>query len=318
MSPEFPFEIAVPGSTANLGAGYDALALALRVYLRLHVERAGSAAPGSVEWIFDDLPLAGENYIERGLRAGLGDRGDVPALRVRVRSGIPMRGGLGSSAAALVAGLRLAACFRPLTDQDLLQAATTLEGHPDNVSASILGGLTVSGVGPDGRVHSLPVRWPEAWRVVLATPAIELATSAARAAVPAQVPTADAVANLQRAALLVQAVHARDRDAMREALRDRLHQPYRAPLVPGLARALAFDAPSLIGVFLSGAGPSIAALVTDAGDEARAMFSSLYAELGVPAAVRVIEVHQPGAPDRTAATAGRRPHRRRRSPSEVS
>ncbi len=86
----------------------------------------------------------------------------------------------------------------------------------------------------------------------------------------------------------------------------------------GLARALAFDAPSLIGVFLSGAGPSIAALVTDAGDEARAMFSSLYAELGVPAAVRVIEVHQPGAPDRTATTAGRRPHRRRRSPSEVS
>lgn len=296
MTADFPFEIAVPGSTANLGPGYDALALALRVYLRLRVERVEGAAPGSIEWLFEDLPLTGENYIARGFRAGLGVAAGVPALRVHVRSEIPMRGGLGSSAAALVAGLRLAARFRPSGDQDLLQAATALEGHPDNVSASILGGLTVSCVAPDGRVHSLPVRWPDDWRVVVATPAVELATSAARAAVPSQVPMADAVANLQRASLLVQAVHARDVAAMREALRDRLHQPYRAPLVPGLDRALAFEAPSLVGAFLSGAGPSIAAIVTGDGDEVRTLFSSLYADLGLPAAVRAIEVHQPRTP----------------------
>nr|MCU0256521.1 homoserine kinase [Vicinamibacterales bacterium] len=260
MTVEFPFEIAVPGSTANLGPGYDALALALQVYLRLRVERVEGAAPGSVEWSFEDLTLAGENYVERGFRAGLRAGAGVPALRVHVRSEIPMRGGLGSSAAALVAGLRLASRFCPMSDAELLQAATALEGHPDNVSASILGGLTVSCVAPDGRVHALRAPWPAAWRLVVATPSIELATSAARSVVPAQVSLRDAVANLQLTSLLVQAVHAVDAAAMREALRDALHQPHRAALVPGLALALAFESPSLVGVFLSGAGPSIAAI----------------------------------------------------------
>lgn len=293
MMPDFPFEIAVPGSTANLGPGYDALALALRVYLRLHVEHVPGAPRGSIDWRFEEPTLTGKNYIERGFRAGLRAGVEVPALRVHVRSEIPMRGGLGSSAAALVAGLRLASHFSPLAEDDLLQAATALEGHPDNVSASILGGLTVSCVSADGRVHSLRIGWPRAWSLIVATPAIELATSAARSVVPQQVPLRDAVANLQRASLLVQAVHAVDAAAMREALRDTLHQPYRAPLVPGLSRALAFEAPSLVGVFLSGAGPSVAAIVTDDGSEVRRMFESLYQELALPCAVRTLAVHQP-------------------------
>lgn len=291
-----PFEIAVPGSTANLGPGYDALALALQVYLRVRVERAESLPQGAVEWHFEDRPLSGANYIDRGFRSGLPVDSRLPGLRVRVRSAIPMRGGLGSSAAALVAGLRLAARFHPRPDGDLLQAATALEGHPDNVSASLLGGLTVSCVAEDGRVHSLPVPWPASWRIVVATPAIELATSAARAAVPAEVRLQDAVANLQRASLLVQAVHARDADAMREALRDRLHQPYRAALVPGLSHALAWQAPSLIGTFLSGAGPSIAAIVTDEGHEATRLFGRLYQDLGLSCDIRTIDVHQPTQP----------------------
>ncbi len=295
MTGDLPREITVPGSTANLGPGYDALALALQVYLRLRVER-GDGPPGHVAWEFGDRPLTGENYIERAFRAGLPAGADVPALRVRVDSEIPMRGGLGSSAAALVAGLRLASHFHPRPERDLLQAATMLEGHPDNVSASLLGGLTVSAVAASGEVHSLAVRWPAAWRLVVATPAVELATSAARQVVPRQVSLADAVANLQRAALLVAAVHAADAAALREALRDRLHQPHRAPLVPGLAQALAFDAPSLIGVFLSGAGPSIAAVVTGDGDEVRRRFDALYRDLGLACHVRAIEVHQPGLP----------------------
>lgn len=291
-----PFEIAIPGSTANLGPGYDALALALQIYLRLRVEPAEGEPPGSVQWRFEGAQLSGGNYIERGLRAGLADGSGVPALRVTVRSEIPMRGGLGSSAAALVAGLRLAARFVPLTDDELLQRATTLEGHPDNVSASILGGLTVSCVASGGRVHSLRLRWPEAWRLIVATPGIELATSAARAAVPAQVPLRDAVANLQRASLLVQAVHEVNAPAMREALRDALHQPYRAALVPGLARALDFQSPSLVGVFLSGAGPSIAAIVDGGGDDVLRMFEALYRDLALPCSIRRIAVHQPITP----------------------
>src|SRR5262249_33722970 len=147
----------------------------------------------------------------------------------------------------------------PLPQEDVLTLAAELEGHPDNTSASILGGLTAS-CQADGRVIAIATHWPDEIRVVIATPAMGLETKAARAALPASIGRADAVFNLQRITVLLQAVHERRYDALREALRDRLHQPYRAPLVPGLEEALAFEDPDLLGVFLSGAGPSIAAL----------------------------------------------------------
>lgn len=289
-------EIAVPGSTANLGAGFDTLGLALQIYLRLRIEAELPGERGRVDWRFVGPAPPGENFLERGLRAGLAGTSAFTGLRVSVTSEIPMRSGLGSSAAALVAGLRLASLLSPsLGDDQLLAAATRLEGHPDNVSASILGGLTISCVGEDGRVHALRARWPEAWRLVIATPHLELETELARAVLPRQVPMSAAVANIQRAALLVQAVNAVDARVVREALRDRLHQPYRAALVPGLERALALDVPPLVGVFLSGAGPSIAAIVEGRGAEVGRAFEALYRDLGLEATIRFVGVHQPPA-----------------------
>jgi homoserine kinase len=288
-------DIRVAGSTSNLGPGFDALGLALQVYLRVRV--AGlDGSRGRTTWTFLGQAPDGDNLIEVAMRSALGGQLDWPSMRLEVETDIPMKAGLGSSAAAIVAGLQLAAALgAPADTQSLLDAATGLEGHPDNVSASILGGLTVS-CQAAGHVVSRRVDWPPHWRLVVATPELTLSTKVARAALPSSVPLSDAVANLQRSALLVHAVATADRDLVREALRDRLHQPHRARLVPGLERALAFEAPGLLGAFLSGAGPSIAAIVDDEGVGARDSFTSMYRALGLDARVRVLQVHQPRTP----------------------
>jgi homoserine kinase len=296
-------QIVVPGSTSNLGAGFDAIGLALAVYLRARIvaiERPRGhdhgAAPGEapLEFRLGGFTLEGENSIERALRATASRyRTTLPALTIEVASDIPLKAGLGSSAAAIVAGIRLyEALAGPLPEDDVLTLAGELEGHPDNTSASILGGLTVS-CQASGGVVAVATPWPPSIRVVVATPSVALETHVARAALPASVSRADAVFNVQRAALLVQAVASGRRDALREALRDRLHQPHRAQLVPGLARALAFEHPKLLGVFLSGAGPSIAALTDGEAPEIDAMFRTLYEELGLACTIRALDVHQP-------------------------
>jgi homoserine kinase len=290
-----PTDIAVPGSTSNLGPGFDALGLALQCYLRLHVQVIAGGPPGSIEWDFPDRPLDGENFIERGFRRlAKTSRVPLPALHVGVTTDIPMKAGLGSSAAAIVAGLRLyEAVTGPLPVSRLLDEAAALEGHPDNTCASILGGLVATCRAADGRVAAVAVPWPATLKIVIATPGVTLETRVARKALPGQVSLADAVWNVQRTALLVQSIAARDFQWLREAFQDRLHQPHRAALVPGLARALAFDHPSLYGVFLSGAGPSIAAVVSDEGAAVRRLFEQLYADIGLPATIRTLGVHQP-------------------------
>ncbi len=301
-------EVIVSGSTSNLGAGFDALGLALSVYLRVRITAAHADNAGHLRFTFDNgLTITGENSIERAFRAAVARRGvtasALPSLDLAVRSDIPLKAGLGSSAAAIVAGIRLfdvvaglagagVAGRGNLTTDDMLALAAELEGHPDNTSASILGGLTAS-CQADGHVIAIATPWPEDVRVVIATPELALETKAARAALPDSISRADAIFNLQRTAVLLQAISARRYDAIREALRDRLHQPYRAPLVPGLERALAFDHPSLLGVFLSGAGPSIAAFTLGDAPAVVELFDGLYRDLRIACAVRTLQVHQP-------------------------
>jgi homoserine kinase len=286
----------VPGSTSNLGPGFDALGLALQVYLDVDVLAVEDDGAGRLHFTFEGGAPAGDNAIA----TAIGDearrrRIALPSLELVVRSTIPVQAGLGSSAAAIVAGLRLVHALCGDGDAGrLLDAATALEGHPDNVSASILGGLTASSQGPGG-VTSVASAWPARVRVVIATPRVGLATSKARGVLPAMLSRADAVFNIQRTALLLQAVHTGSLDAIAAALDDRLHQPYRAPLVPGLADALAFRHPTVLGAFLSGAGPSIGAFVLDDAAAAERFFTELYARLGLPCAVRTLDVHQPDA-----------------------
>jgi homoserine kinase len=291
-------EVIVPGSTSNLGPGFDALGLALGVYLQARIDEAVDDRAGHLRFEFEGLTLTGENTIERALRFVAARHGvALPSLRVAVRSDIPLKAGLGSSAAAIVTGLRLFELIAgPLTQGELLTLAAELEGHPDNTSASILGGLTASCQAEHG-VIAIAARWPDDVRVMVATPDVGLDTKVARATLPASISLKDAIFNVQRTAVLLQAIQAGRYEVLREALRDRLHQPYRTPLVPGLEQALAFADPALLGVFLSGAGPSIAALTYGDAPAVVDRFERLYRDtLGLGCTVRTLHVHQPYLP----------------------
>lgn len=286
------FEIRVPGSIANLGPGFDTLAVAVRLYLRLSV-RVGPGENG-LDFRFVNGKLDGENYIERAFWFAAKQHGaSFPSLDVEVDSEIPTKAGLGSSAAATVAGLRLfEAVVGPLPPQGLLNAACALEDHPDNVAAALLGGLTVSCALPDRSVFAVRAPWPESLSFIVLTPALALPTAASRKALPKRISREDAVFNLQRVALLLEALHSGDFSILREALRDRLHQPFRQKLVPGLERALALEHPDLLGVCLSGAGPSIVALAQRNLEAIEELLEESFQRCGMPYTIRRLSAHQ--------------------------
>jgi homoserine kinase len=298
------FEIVVPGSIANLGAGFDTLAVAVQLYLRLRVKVLDGH--GQLHFRFANQELKGENYIERAFCFLARQRGDLlPSLDVEVHSDIPMRAGLGSSAAATVAGLRLyEALTFPQPTQALLNAACALEGHPDNVSAALLGGLTVSCQLPDSSAYAARLPWPEELAFVVLTPDVPLATSDARRVLPTLVPRADAVFNLQRVALLLQVLQSRNYELLRQALADRLHQPFRQALVPGLEQALHLEHDDLLGVCLSGAGPSIVAIAERNLNKIEQLLASAYQSTGIPYQVRQLRVHTGNVEDDRPALAG--------------
>jgi homoserine kinase len=261
----------VPASSANLGSGFDAFAAALSLKLRAELYHGdetgivlnahGEGAPGA-----DDDPDA--NLVIRafreGLRAAHGSQMGSGAWRIEVSSMIPAARGLGSSAAAIVAGLLLGASIgrsAPPVDE-LFEVAAELEGHPDNVAAALYGGFTLAVAGgPGERTLLRRFRVPEAWIPVVFVAAGESRTHEMRAALPETVPHADAARQAARSALLATAVMTSDAGLLRCAMDDRLHQPFRMPLLPG-AEALVADAyeHGAAGAALSGAGPSILAI----------------------------------------------------------
>jgi homoserine kinase len=289
-------EIRVPGSVANLGPGFDALAVAVQLYLRLEIVDVRHDRTGSVEFTFvGGPPLVGENRIEKAFRmAQARFGGTTPGLKVNVHSDIPMRAGLGSSAAATVAGLRLHEAFTaPRTTGELLALATEIEGHPDNAAAALLGGLALSCQFQTGEVEARSWSWPADLKLLVSTPAAELETSKARKILPGTVSLKDAVFNLQRALLFVRALDTGQYEDLQEAVADRWHQPTRQEFVPGLEQALALRHPAILAVCLSGSGPSICALATDRHTEAEAALGEIYARLGVPYTIRTLSAHQP-------------------------
>jgi homoserine kinase len=250
----------VPASSANLGPGFDALGLALGVYLdcrfrasdRLHIAAAGRDA-GCISTADDNL------IWQTALSVAAGVRMRMPPVELWIDNQIPIGKGLGSSAAALTAGVVIAdrllgLGWRPLR---ILDEAARLEGHPDNVAACVLGSIVASAIDSGGAVRAVRLELPARFGIALVVPDFVLPTSEARAVLPTCYSKEDAVFNVQRAALLVAALAAGSASAFPAALGDRFHQPYRIPLVPGLADILKLRAPGLLGCALSGAGPSI-------------------------------------------------------------
>lgn len=251
--------VRAPATVANLGPGFDCIGLALDLASELSVERAPDgtlevAAEG--EWM-EGVPLDERNLAVQGLRAFLGP---AAGLRVHCAMRIPLGRGLGSSAAAIAGGLVAGAALAGRGDEPLLETATALEGHADNVAACLAGGIVVAA---RGRV--VPLGAPEALRVLVCVSPGGLSTAAARRALPEQVPLADAVASVGRAALLAAALATGDRDALLDATDDLLHQPPRFAIMPDSGGLVAELRSRGVAAFLSGAGPSVAALVP-AGD----------------------------------------------------
>ena len=236
--------VRVPASSANLGPGFDVLAAALTLHVELEVVETGSFG------VRTDLRIARDrrNLCVRGFAR----LHDPSRFEFRIRSEVPLSGGLGTSAAAYVAGLLAADSLFEL-DADVLGVATELEGHPDNVAAALHGGF-VACLGPE--VVRLAV--PPALEAVLVVPREAVRTKLARAALPAAVPMADAVHNLGRTAQLVLGLERGDLDLVARGLADKLHQPHRAHLYPRSA-AIVELAPSIgaLGATISGAGPTV-------------------------------------------------------------
>jgi homoserine kinase len=258
----------VPASSANLGSGFDCFAAALSLKLRAelwHGEETGIVLNARGEGVPPEGSSAGENLLIRAFREGLrasAAPGSV-SWRLEVSSMIPAARGLGSSAAAIVAGVVLgAAVGRQAVDADeLLALATRLEGHPDNVSAALYGGFTLAIADAGERVALRRFRVPEAWIPVAFIAQRESRTTEMRSALPSSVPHAAAARQAGRSALLATAIMTSDAGLLRAAMSDELHQPYRLPLLPGSRELieLAYDR-GAAGACLSGAGPTILAI----------------------------------------------------------
>ena len=291
-------QVRVPATSANLGPGFDALGLALALYNEVVAEEADRVSVTVEGEGAGRLATNDDNVVARGVKmayeaAGRPFRGVALACVNRV----PTSRGLGSSAAAWVGGLVAgnALMGSPLSKDAVLSLAARAEGHPDNVAAAIFGGLTVSCATAAG-VTAIPLPVPPNLAWVALIPEATSATAEARAVLPATVPREDAVFNVQRVALLLASLQAGRPAALAAALDDRLHQPYRVTLFPWMpAVVAAARAAGALGCVLSGAGPSLLAVVDGSADAvARAMGEAL-ARAGLRGAARAFEVDTAGA-----------------------
>jgi homoserine kinase len=261
----------IPGSTANLGPGFDTLGLALGIYTDITFELLDKPDPAIPLFelqgdIAQQLPADRSNLIYETIASLWSDRKDLlDCLRFKVSTQIPLVRGLGSSSTAVLGAVWAARvlCGQTADKAEILSTAAAIEGHPDNLAASLYGSLAISKQStPKVMVQTMP--WPTKWSILVVVPPYPLSTNEARAVLPSSVSLADAVSNVQQAALLVAAVANENDQALMEALHDRLHEPYRESLVPELPKLRQeLELLPALGCVLSGAGPSILVVVNE-------------------------------------------------------
>ncbi|ANE42468.1 homoserine kinase [Deinococcus puniceus] len=267
-----PFTVRAPASSANLGPGFDSLGLSVPLYTTLRVTPQGHTEVVPMGAGLDGTPHNESNYVYKAMLLAAKRAGQpLPHARIEIESDVPLARGLGSSAAALVAGIVAGneLLGNPLTPEAVLDVAAREEGHPDNVAPALFGGIVVATLDKLG-THYVRLDPPAHLAVTVLIPDFELSTSKARAVLPKEYSRADAVHALSHAALLAAALSVGRLDLLRHAMQDYIHQIWRAPLVPGLSDILEeAHKHGALGAALSGAGPTVLCFHDTREDTAR-------------------------------------------------
>lgn len=301
--------VTVPASTSNLGPGFDTLGLALNLRNEFSFQVAGgfrNSPESSIALTVEGrgegvLPTGRGNLVIQAAEKVFARAKEYPErLSVRLVNRVPLASGMGSSATAIVGGLVAAneLCGRPFSTEQLLAIGTEMEGHPDNVTPALYGGLTISVVGEDGQVHLLQPRPRNDLICVFCVPGRPLPTRLARRALPKRYTRADAVFSLSRAAMLSTLLQGGNARLFRVAMQDRLHQPYRAKLMPGLLDAVArAQEAGALGACFSGSGPTILALVDRTGSPDRVghAMARAFESHRIPSEVLTLNISRVGA-----------------------
>ena len=304
--------VKVPATSANIGPGFDCMGLALPIYNTVTIEE--TVLPGTGVEInvladsdaidqasLDHIPLDENSIVYKAVELLYNSIGQTPSeLKITIHSSSPVTRGLGSSSSVIVGALLAAneLLGRPADEAALLSIATEIEGHPDNVAPAILGGLIIAAQEDDGSVTYRKLEWPEEWALTVCIPDFELATEIARSVLPKEVPMKDAIFNAQKLAMLLHAVNTKDSELMKSALKDRLHQPYRMKLIPGLDKIMDnlkhFE--NVLGCVISGAGSTILVISEKNDlDKVRNIVKETWANQNIKCDIRTLSIENNGA-----------------------
>ena len=304
--------VKVPATTANIGPGFDTLGMALPLYNTVTIEETvlpGTGVEINVlsdgfsidEFALEHIPQDENSIVYKAVELLYNSIGQSPSeLKITIKSGIPVSRGLGSSASVIVGALIAAneLLGHPADDLALLSIASELEGHPDNITPAFVGGLVISSQEDDGSVVYRKLDWPSEWAITVCVPDFELSTDIAQSVLPKDVPLKDAVFNAQRLAMFVEAVHTKDAELMRLALKDRLHQPYRMKLIQGLDEIMdSFKHDEdVLGCVISGAGSSVLIISKKNNlDKIHGTVRDIWASLNIKSEIRTLNVEPEGA-----------------------
>lgn len=304
--------VKVPASTSNLGPGFDCIGMALPIYNTITIEETVLPGTGieinvlndsetADDLLMDHMPMDENSIIYKAVELLYNSIGQTPSeLKITVQSQIPIARGLGSSASVIVGGLLAAneLLGRPADEVALLSIATEVEGHPDNVTPSIVGGFVLTSLEDDGSVVYRKLNWPEEWQITVCIPDYELSTEISRSVLPKEVPMQDAIFNAKRLGMLIQAINTKDAELMKIALQDKLHQPYRMKLVPGLDKIMdnLKHEENVLGCVLSGAGPAIVVISQKNNlERIKSIINDTWEEMNVKVNIMTLPVETQGA-----------------------
>lgn len=290
--------VQVPATTANLGPGFDCLGMALQIYNTVEMSETTSGVHIEVHGEGSaDIPRDENNMVLFAARKVFKQAGyQLTGIKIKLLNNIPVARGLGSSTAAIVGGIIAANIIsgNTMNMKDILNLAFSIEGHPDNITASVMGGIVIA-IPTEGEIKYQKIPPPKNLRAIVTIPDFQLSTRTSREVLPQQLPMSDVIFNLGRTALLISALYTGDLNQFSIAMEDRIHQPHRTPLVPGMKKV--FAAAKLAGakgITLSGSGPTIIAYSDENVDLIARVMRDTFRQNGVSAKAMVVGISPVG------------------------